>query len=222
MRKAILLALFFVLAISFSVSAQIKESKREMTQGTHSAMVLRLPAVEEKFVRDEWEDYMDNFYDVKTKKVRKSKEYLSDNAEITAIGGNTPIDVYAFFDGDKEDVEMTVWIDLGPAFLNSTDHPDRYKEAEKMMMRFALELAKETTKIELEEQEETLEDLEDDMDDLKKDNDKYHKIIENAKKKIAEAEEDIVKNEKDQVEMKKKIEAQKKMVEQVKRKLNDL
>jgi valyl-tRNA synthetase len=222
MRKAILLSLIFVFVASVFATAQVRESQRKMNQGTNNAMVLNLPDVEEKFIKKLWEDYMDDFYDVKTKRVRKAKEYLSDNAEIAAIGGNTPIDVYAYFEGDKEDVELTVWFDLGGAYLSSTDHPDRYKEAEKMLMRFALEVAKESTKLELEDQEDMLKDLEKDLAKLKKDNDRYHKTIENAKKKIAEAEDDIEQNEKDQVSMQAKIEEQLKAVEAVRKKLNDL
>ena len=222
MRKAIFFTLLFLLGLSTFSQAQVRESQRKMSQGTHAALVLSIPDVEDKFIRDLWSDYIKDFYDTKTKRNRKTKEYFSDNAEIVALGGNNPVDLYATFEEDKDDVEMNVWIDLGGAFLNSTDHPDRFKEAEKIMMRFALEVAKETTKVELEEQEEMLEDLEDDLKKLKKNNDRYHKAIENAKKKIAEAEDDIVENEKEQEAMVKKIAEQMKAVEAVKKKLNDL
>ncbi|MCH2081861.1 MAG: hypothetical protein MK226_05685 [Saprospiraceae bacterium] len=222
MRKAILLSFLFVFVTSIFATAQIRESQRKMNQGSNNALVLSLPDVEERFIKKLWQDYMDDFYDVKTKKVRKAKEYLSDNAEIIAIGGNTPIDIYAYFEGDQEDLELTVWFDLGGAYLSSTDHPNRYKEAEKMLMRFALEVAKESTKVELEDQEDLLKDLEKDLAKLKKDNNRYYKAIENAKKKIAEAEENIEQNEKDQLATQTKIEGQLKAVEAVRKKLNDL
>jgi len=222
MRKAILLLFLFVFVACVFATAQVRESRRTMSQGSNNAMVLSLPDVEEKFIKKLWQDYIDDFYDVKTKKVRKAKEYLSDNAEIASIGGNTPIDIYAYFEGDQEDVELTVWFDLGGAYLSSTDHPDRYKEAEKMLMRFALEVAKESTKLELEDQEDMLKDLEKDLAKLKKDNDRYHRTIENAQKKIAEAEADIEQNEKDQLDAQAKIAEQLKAVEAVRKKLNDL
>lgn len=222
MRKAILLLFLFVFVACVFATAQVRESRRTMSQGSNNAMVLSLPDVEEKFIKKLWQDYIDDFYDVKTKKVRKAKEYLSDNAEIASIGGNTPIDIYAYFEGDQEDVELTVWFDLGGAYLSSTDHPDRYKEAEKMLMRFALEVAKESTKLELEDQEDMLKDLEKYLAKLKKDNDRYHRTIENAQKKIAEAEADIEQNEKDQLDAQAKIAEQLKAVEAVRKKLNDL
>ncbi|MEN0005553.1 MAG: hypothetical protein AAF798_15495 [Bacteroidota bacterium] len=216
--------LFLALLLSFSqlLIAQVDQENRKMSQGVHPALTMMLPAVDAKDVDDVWKDYVKDFYDTKTKRIRKTDEYFSDDAEITAIGGSNTVDLYATFDEVGEDTEMCLWVDLGGAFLASAEHPNRYAEAEKMMLRFGIEVAKFQTNEELEAEEKKLKKIQSELSKLERANKRYHKNIEEAKERIKKAEENIVENEQSQEATKKLIEEQLKAVELVKKKLSDL
>jgi gas vesicle protein len=211
------------LGISITAKSQVSEESRKMSQGVHPALVMTLPDIDHKDAEDVWEDYIEDFYDCKTKRNRRSDEYFSDNAEIVAIAGSNTVDIYASIEesGDTN-TEIAVWFDLGGAYLNSREHPNRFAEAEKLMLRFALEAARSKTNKELEDQEDKLKDLQKDLKRLERANKRYHNDIEEAKKRIKDAEENIEENEKEQVDMKALIEAQLKAIELIKKRLSDL
>lgn len=220
MKKIILtLGVLFSLNVVF---AQISEQTRSMSLGTNNALVLEIPKSQEKFVNKLWKKYVENFYDSKTKWNRKTDEWLSDNASIVGLGGANTVDIYGVAVQQGENVSMTMWVDLGGAFLSSSSHPDRYTEAEKILMRFGLEVTRESIKLELKEEEKKQKKLANKMKKLKKANEKYHRNIEKAKEAIAKAEAGIVQNVKDQENATKEIELQRVAVDNVRKKLNDL
>lgn len=211
------------LTFAFPSIAQVSEELRKMSQGVHQALVMTIPNAKAGDVEDVWEDYIEDFYDCKTKRNRKTDEYFSDNAEIVAIAGSNTVDIYASIEksGD-DDTEIAVWFDLGGAYLSSSEHPNRYTEAEKLVLRFALEVARYSTKEQLEDEEKALKKLESNLKKLKRANDRYHEDIEDAKKRIAKAEENIEENLKEQEDAIKQLEAQKAAVELIKKRLSDL
>lgn len=200
----------------------VMEKKESMSLGNNTALVVNLEGVDDKMVGNVWESFLKDYYGVKTDWERKQKEWFSDNANIVAIGGATPVDIHAAADGKGDEVMFTVWFNLGNDFLNSRDYPEQYSEAEKMMESFVIEVRKAKTKEELEEQEKELKKLEKDLDKLQSQNDRYHKEIEKAKEAIAKAEKDITENEKEQETMRQRIEAQKETVKVVEEKLKKI
>ena len=220
MKKIVLtLATLFSLNLVF---AQISEQSNSMSLGSNNALVLEIPQNKEKFVSKLWKKYMEDFYDSKTKWNRKKKEWLSDNADIVSLGGSNTVDVYGVAEQRGDNVAMKMWIDLGGAFLSSSTHQDQYDEAEKILMRFGLEVTRETIKEELKEEEKKQKKLENQMAKLKKSKEKYHRDIEKAKETIAKAEANILQNIKDQENATKEIEAQRIAVDAVRKKLNEL
>lgn len=207
---------------SATAEAQVREESKEMSLGRQSALVLSLPDTDEKFANKVWQDYMSEFYDTKVKSNRKTGEWLGDDADIVALGKGQSVDIYTTFVTQKEDVEVTLWVDLGSEFLSSRNYPERYTDAEKLLIRYSLEVAKAKVQVELENEEKELTRLENEVRKLQSANERYHKEIEKAKEAIRKAEEEIVKNEKEQEETKGLLEIQKKTVETVKKKLNDL
>ncbi|MFK8103611.1 MAG: hypothetical protein AB8G15_13850 [Saprospiraceae bacterium] len=222
MKKQILLNCLAIL-MSLSVSyGQIDEGSRSMSQGIQNALIIEIPDVEEKTVIKLWKKYIKEYDGKKIKRNRKADEYFTDNAEIPALGGTNSVDVYARIAESGDDVSVTAWFDLGGSFLSSNEHPQEYVEAEKMMMRFALNVAQKLTQDELDDQLKALKKLESKLKKLKNANDNYHRDIENAKARIAKAEGNIIENEQEQVTAAEKIEAQKEIVKAVQERLNDL
>lgn len=214
-----LLYCFFLLSLC-QVSAQIIEESKSMSLGARNALVLDLPDTKPDFVGKLWKKYLKT-YGAKTKK-SKGGEIFSDDADIVALGGANTIDIYAKSESRGDGAELSMWIDLGGAFLASETHQDRYLEGEKFLMRFALFVAKENTKIELDEEENQLKKLLTLKKKLERDNERYHREIEQAKEAIRKAEANIETNLVEQDDANQQIEIQNGVVDDVKKRLSDL
>ena len=202
-------------------TSMISESSRSMSKGTQNSLAVNLSKVNAKFAEEVWKDFVKQ-YKGKYTRDKKSDEYFVDNAMIGGIGGGNTVDMYMKFAEASDNTTATLWIDLGGAYLNSKDFTDKYAEAEKMMMTYALTVSREQTKVSLKEQEKTEKNLENDVQKLEKKNKNLHDDIEGWKKKIQQAETDIQTNLKQQEDAKVKMEVQKKVVEDVKKKLDAL
>lgn len=223
--------LCFVIAISglMTTNAQVtskaaiiaKEEEKSMSQGVRNSLVFEVP-VKPDFVEDEWKDFL-NDYKAKPKWMKKEKEWFSDNAIITEIGGNNPVDVYAKIENSGSEASLlTVWFDLGGAYLSSYQHAEKYAAAQHMLRTFSIKVQKDMTTKELEKEEKKFKKAEGNLKDLVKDKEQLLKDIENYKAKIKKAEDDIIKNDKDQKDAQKNIEEQKEVVKKVQEKLNQL
>ena len=121
-----------------------------MIKGMNNALVLELPDADERLVKKWWASYMKD-YDAKPKRVKGGDELLSASADILAIGGSDGVDIYSRLDQIGAMTVNTVWFDLGEeiGYLSSSIDGDKYVEAEKFLMRFALFVTKEKIKLEL-------------------------------------------------------------------------
>ncbi|MCB0650107.1 MAG: hypothetical protein KDC85_02455 [Saprospiraceae bacterium] len=223
MKKLLFTAVVFLLMGSFSnTSAQVREESKTMSMGTRNALVLEIPSVDEKLAETVWKDYTKNFYNSKTKWDRKNNEWVTADADIVAIGMGNKVTLFATIDSKKDDVIFSLWIDLGNSFVTKEEMPERYREAEKLVMRYGLELAQEKVKIEIREEEKNLEKMESDLKKLVSDQERYERDIEKAQEAIKKAQENIVANKKDQEDAADKIKDQQKLIEDIRKKLNDL
>ena len=200
--------------------SQVMERSESMSLGTNNALVVQFEGVSDKLVGNLWEDFVKKNYSSKAEWQRKQKEWFTDNVNIPAIGGATPVDLHASTQG-KENAKFSLWINLGNSFLNSSENYEQYKEAQKIVEAFALEVEKEKVQINLQDQEKELKQVEKDLEKLQSANERYHKDIEKAKEDIRKAEENISQNEKDQEVARQKIENQKQVVDGVKKKMED-
>ncbi len=203
------------------LTAQVSSQRQSMSQGSNDALLLELPSAESKLVLDLWTDYLKDTYDVKTKRNRKSKEYESLNFSIPGVSAGSKIDMYSMINDSGDGSELTVWIATPDGYISPRLDNRRYIEAEKMLMRFALEVSREQIQMEVEEQEDLLKDLEKDLDRLRKDKERAEKDIIDYRKKIEEAETDIERNITDQDTKADEIQRQIEVVEATKRKLKD-
>lgn len=220
--KPFVITLALSLAAWCSIQAQISEKTVKMSQGANNALILEIPNADARLVADVWKNYMKDFYDAKPKWDRKAREWICDDAEITAIGRGNTIDIYANVEEKGNSALAYVWFDLGGAYLSSREHGEQYAEAEKLLMRFALEVAREKTRGELEGEKDELKKLQRELDRLKSLNERYHNEIKRAEEAIKKAQEGIVENERLQEEMLQQIAEQQKAIDAVQMRLNDL
>jgi len=216
-----LLTIAFALTLGLSAAAQkikVKESKENIGGGSNNAFVVTLYGVSPSDAEEAFRSFMKK-YDGK----RSSKDggIFIDNATIKDISGNNTIDIYGKAQGKKGDKEITfvVAFDLGGAFLNSSDHKNEAKVAEKIVKEFAVKATKDAIESEKKDAEKVQSKLEDEQKDLEKEKSKLEKDIEDYKAKIKKAEDDIAKNKSNQDKKKSEIEAQKKVVDEIDKKL---
>lgn len=230
MKNLIFSVLFLVSMLSVAqaqltpkgvMQSQVAERTESMSLGTNTALVVQFEGVSDKLVGEAWENFIKKYYGSKAEWQRKQKEWFTNDINIPAIGGATPVDLHASTTG-KENAKFSLWVNMGNSFLNSRDNYDQYKEAEKLVETFALEVQKEKVQLELEDQEKQLKQLEKELEKLVNANARYHTDIEKAKEAIQKAEANIVQNEKDQEVARQKIENQKQVVDNVKKKKDDI
>lgn len=197
---------------------QIEESERSMSTGKNNSLRISIPSAEAKALQKRWTKMMKDYKGGKTKRNRKTKEVFSNDLEITGIGGANTVDVYATISGNV----LTAWFDLGGAYLNSIDHPDKYQAAENILLNLAKTSIAGTVEEEIEDEEDKLKKQEKNLGKLVKEKSKLERDIENYKQKIQEAEAAIEANIVNQEKTTEAIEAQKEAVGEVKSRLSDI
>ncbi|MCB0667780.1 MAG: hypothetical protein KDC80_18255 [Saprospiraceae bacterium] len=214
--KLSLLLAMYLLSHYPLLSQDIDEMMASMSLGDHNAVILHMP-YEAKFAEDIWKDYLKDFKG-KTKKVKRSDELFTDDANVSYISNNT-VDIYSLIESKGDGSELKMWMDLGGGFVDSENFPDAFEGVRVFLQGFEKQLKIEDIKIELKNEENRMKDLERDLSKLERLNEKYHKEIEDWKAKIAENESLIDTNVKDQSDLKATIEEQKETIRQVEVKL---
>lgn len=215
MKKTIL----FILAISFSFATfaqiTIDESVKLMSKGSNNAYVLTFPDVETKTIEKGWKDFMKD-YKAKPKFDKKTQEYFADNAKIKDMSDNV-VDVYSKLEKSTDgNAVMTIWFDLGGAYVDSKTHPDQSAIAQQMLQKFIFESNKELAEAIVKAEEKELDALNGDLKKLEKQNENYHDDIRKAEEKIAKLKADIDSNLIEQTAKKEEIGTQEAVVKEVK------
>lgn len=221
MKKALTFTIAALISFSgFAQKIKVKESNESIGEGSHNAVTVTLYGVNPSDAEDEFKSFMKK-YD--GKRSSKGGAVFIDNALIKEMGTNT-VDVYGKANGKKGDAEITfiVAFDLGGAFLNSSEHKDQYKAAEKIVKDFAINTVKNAVEEQLKDAQKVQSKLEDDQKDLEKENKSLVSDIEDYKEKIKKAEDNIVKNKAAQDKKKADIETQKKAVGDIDTKLKSV
>lgn len=221
MKTIKVVALSFVLFLGFNTAqAQyevvINEVLEYMSQGEKTGVEVAIVDAETKDVESTWVKFMKK-YKAKVTNSKKSVEVFADNAKIPQISANT-VDVYAIARKESYGTKLTVFVDLGGAFVSSQEHEAAFGALEGLVREFALGEAVRVVEAELKIQEKVMKDLGKDLSGLVKDKDGYIKEIEKAKALIAQREIDIANNEKAQDTKRQQIEIQEEIVKTVKKK----
>ncbi len=222
MKTKLFISIAFLLFANFLPAQKpikVEETKYGFSSGKQNALMVTIYEVPQKTVEKEWTKKMKKY---KAKVSNKGGEIFADNALIKDISDNT-IDIYAVAKETKDnEIEFYVGFNLGGAYLNSSDHPDKYKVAKNMLIRFSKDMSKEMLEDKIKDQEKILNKKINEKEKLEKENKKLAKDIENYKEKIKDAEKDIENNKKEKAEKLKEIEAQKKIVDELRDKLKKI
>ncbi len=210
------LLFFGILTVNAQQKVVINEVLEYMSQGEKTgieiAIVDALPDdVESSFVK-----FMKK-YKGKAVTSKKSVEIFIDNALIPQMSANT-VDVYAIARKADYGTKLSVFVDLGGAFVSSQEHEIAFGSLEALGREFALSEAVRIVEAELKEQEKVMKDLSKELENMIKDKDSYIKEIEKAKALIAQREMDIINNEKAQETKRQQITIQEEIVKTVKQK----
>jgi len=172
-------------------------------------------------IEDEIEkEFKSRMKDYNAKVSSKDDGLFGDNAVIKEMGNNT-VDIYARVEKVKDgESKLIVAFDLGGAFLNSSEHKDKYKIAEKIVYEFAIKITKEAIAIQMKAEQKKLDNFSDEQKDLEKKNTNLNDDVKEYEEKIKKAKEDIEKNKQEQEKKKSEIEVQKKIVDEITKKQN--
>ena len=218
MKKIITTVFIAFTAFSFAQEVKVKSGNEKFSSGSHDCLTTTIYEGDKDKAMSKWKSKLNDFKDEKVK--WKGDEIFGDNILIKDWGNN-PVDIYSKFDEDKDKktVTMSVAVDLGGAYLTSSDK-DKYNYIEKMMKEFAIDITKDNIKDLVSVAEKALGKLESAQQDLEKENKNLKGDIEDYKKKITKAESDIKDNEGNQSKKKSEIDVQKKVVDDIKKKLD--
>lgn len=119
--------------------------------------------------------------------------------------GSKPFDAYAkiYMVGDV--MKVAVAIDLGGAFMTSTQHSSNFTTMTERLRAFAVKASQESIAEEMKIEQKMLGGLEKEHKDLEKEKENLLKSIEDYKKKIADTEKKIEENVSNQSKKKEEI-----------------
>ncbi len=151
------LLFFGILTVNAQQKVVINEVLEYMSQGEKTgieiAIVDALPDdVESSFVK-----FMKK-YKGKAVTSKKSVEIFIDNALIPQMSANT-VDVYAIARKADYGTKLSVFVDLGGAFVSSQEHEIAFGSLEALGREFALSEAVRIVEAELKEKEKVMKDL---------------------------------------------------------------
>jgi hypothetical protein len=215
-----LMAVLFLGMTNGLLSQDAVERKTSMSLGPQNAYYVEIPGASKKLAQKTFEEMIKEYG--KIKENGKAKEYFMMATKIPVVNGSSPVDLYAKFDEGKDMATVYVFVDLGGAFVNSSDHPSQSAALKQLLYDYFIAVRKKVVAEELKNEEKSLSGLEKDLRKLKDKNEGYHKDIEKAKQKILEAEKNIETNVVEQENKNKEIDTQKVVVEEVTQKLNSL
>lgn len=198
MKKYILLIIGLFLFNMTNSFAQVTEEEKSMQLGTHNALVIEVDNASKKIAEQEWKEIMKK-YRGRTKKKRKEEQWTTDKLRFATITGQESGKVYAQIEESEENVvALSLWVPNGEGYVSSTDSPEAYEAAEKLLEDYALEVRIAVVEEEFGSKARILESYQKDLKKLKRDNDKYHKTIKDSEKAIKSSKKGLVDNEANQ------------------------
>ena len=156
---------------------------------------------------------------MKAKVVRdkKNPEIFIDNAQIPTVSANA-VDIYAIITPVDNGSKLTIFSDLGGAFISSAAYGTQYAAMDATLKKLAKDQAVVVADDQLKVEEKILKSLNGDLKELKSKKEDYQKDIEKAKTTIQQREADLQKNAADQTAKQQQITLQQQIIETVKTK----
>ncbi len=223
MKRVIFFGITIVLFVTTGFGQrkiEVNETSFGFSSGNQHALYVTVFESTSKDVSKAWQKQLKDF---KGKISEKKGEVFADNAIVKEFNDNNTVDIFTRFEDTKDgNVKMYVAIDLGGAYLSSSEHAEKFKAMKNILYDFSKTMSEEVVNVQIKEASKILSVLESEQKRLEKDNEELHKNIESYKEKIKKAEEDIKTNLSNQESKKKAIEDQQKAVNVLKEKLKDI
>ncbi|MBA3665745.1 MAG: hypothetical protein H0W61_16300 [Bacteroidetes bacterium] len=212
MKKLITLSLACISSFAFSQSISVKESHEKFSTGSQPAVVTTIHENKLEDVMNEWKRVLKDYKNEKVKD--KDNEVFGDNI-LVKEWGNNPVDFYTKFEEDKtaKTVKMAIAVDLGGAYLSSSNDKEKVKYVENLARNFAIRMTKAPIEGAVKDAEKALTKLEDAQKDLEKDKRNLQEDIINYKNKIAKAEKEVVIKDGEITKKKGEVSVQRKVVD---------
>ena len=215
------IAVFIIATTGFSQhKIEVNETSFGFSTGNQHALFVTVFETTTKDVSKAWQKKLKDF---KGKINEKKGEVIADNALIKDFKDNNTVDIYSRFEETKDgNTKMFVAVDMGGAYLSSSDHPEKFKAMKKILYDFAKKMSEDVVNEQIKDASKILTGLEAEQKNLTKENEGLHKDIDNYNEKIKKAEEDIKTNLANQEAKKKEIESQQKAVDSLQEKLKGI
>lgn len=173
----------------------LREFPAPMSAGMKNGFAIEFEGLSNKEITKLWEEFIKPYG--KLDRDRKTKEYFIDDARVPGLNKGNTVDLYSKIeDVTKTRSSLTVWVDLGGAYINSQSHPEDFGTLRNMMLVFEKDVYKSIVENQITEENKALQSLENDRDKVQRANEKLAKDIENYKERIEKAEQEIIENEK--------------------------
>ena len=218
--KSLYLILFLFLSIGcMAQSIKVKESNSDFSAAQNvNALVVEIPYVSQDFI----EGKIKKLFKGLGKHKESKKEHVAMMVDLKDFG-KMPFNAYAVSSISKNElISVRFCFDLGGAYLNSKDHPEKYKVIEEIIEDFASKSVKSWIENIVRDENKRLNNLEKEQKDLVKRKENLEKEIKDFERKIDDNKNSIKENLESQSAKKSEIETQKKQVELVEKKLKSL
>jgi hypothetical protein len=212
--------LFTFAAANAQTQFTTNEVRQFMSKGEQNGIEIILNGTKPEDAKDAIEKWGKK---MKAKIVRdkKSPEIFIDNAQMPTVSANV-VDMYAIVTPVDNGSKVTIYTDLGGAFVSSAAYGTQYAGLDASLKKFAKDQAIEVVEEQQKAEEKILKTLTGNLKDLTKDKEDYLKDIEKAKALIQQREQDIIKNDADQAAKQQQISIQQQIIETVKTKRSTL
>lgn len=192
------------------------EVRQFMSKGEQNGIEIILNGTKPEDAKDAIEKWGKK---MKAKIVRdkKNPEIFIDNAQMPTVSANV-VDIHAVVTPVDNGSKVTIYTDLGGAFISSAAYGTQYAGLEASLKKFAKDQAIVVVEDQQKSEEKILKSLNGDLKDLKGKKEDYLKDIEKAKALIQQREQDIIKNDAEQQAKQQQISLQQQIIETVKAK----
>lgn len=218
--KTLYTLLFLLMGPAVMAQAiKVQEQNADFSDAQNvNALVLDIPYVSQDFIESKIKKLFKGF----SKHKESKNEHSALMVELKDMG-EMPFNAYAkSMVSNNGEVSVLFGFDLGGAYLNSKDHPEKFKVIKVILEAFAFSSVKNWVEQIESEENKLLDGLEKEQKELVKRKENLEKEIKDFEKKISQNEEEIKKNLEDQSGKKIEIETQKKRVESVEKRLKEL
>lgn len=198
---------------------ELSEQNFAFVSGAKNSIVVQVPYSTQSIVNQVLQKELKSW---NGKLKSSSGEYFLSQASSKFMGGKA-FDVYAkTIPSDGQMIAVAFSVDLGGAYLNSSDHPTQFLAMQIKVKQFAVDAAQKCIEAELDIEEGELKELQKEFKRLEKKKQSDQSSIIKYKRKIADTEKRIEQCEKDQISKKAEIDAQQEKIKGVEKKKKEV